>query len=163
MTLRAYMLRIWGFVRGCNIFMLIIMWRTLSYSTNQIMQFPKGEHAGRGNAGKSLIQPKISAFTFLSSVFFLVYNRYYYVAISKYFQTSIYCSQMLICYQLDIKSGQKFRRSIACTLQTLVDLFLIGLGLGDSHPMILSPLSFVLSTFVISFLHCFLFSFVFPL
>ena len=116
MTLRANMLRVWGFVGGRTIFMLIIMWRTLSYLTNRMMQFPKGERAGRGNAGKSLIQLKISAFTFLSSTFFLVYTRYCYVAISKYFLTSIYCSHMLICYQLDIKSGQKFHRSVACPL-----------------------------------------------
>ena len=42
MTLRANKSRIWGSVEGHTIFMLIIMWRTLSYLTNRMMQFLKG-------------------------------------------------------------------------------------------------------------------------
>ena len=72
MTLRANKLRIWGFV-AChtNFESLIIMWRTLFYWTSQMMQFPKGEctKRERGNAGKSMIQFKISEFTFLNSTY----------------------------------------------------------------------------------------------
>ena len=82
MTPRANKLRIWGSVEGHTIFMLIIMWRTLSYLTNRMMQFPKGEFAGRGNAGISLIQLKISAFAFLSLILFLIYTRYCCVVIT---------------------------------------------------------------------------------
>ena len=45
---------------------------------------------------------------------------------------------------------------ISCFL-SLVVLYSIGLGLGDSHLVILSILSFVLCSFVISFILCFLF------
>ena len=82
MTPRANKLRIWVSVEGHTIFMLIIMWRTLSYLTNRMMQFPKGEFAGRGNAGISLIQLKISAFAFLSLILFLIYTRYCCVVIT---------------------------------------------------------------------------------
>ena len=45
--------------------------RTLFYWTSQMMQFPKGEctNRERGNAGKSMIQFKISEFTFLNSTY----------------------------------------------------------------------------------------------
>jgi hypothetical protein len=69
MTLRANKLRIWGFVGGHTIFILIVPCRTLSYLTNQMMRCPRREWAGRGNAGKSLIQLKISAYTFLNSIY----------------------------------------------------------------------------------------------
>lgn len=42
MTLRANKLRSWAFLGGQFIFVLITMWRTLFYSTNQMLYVPNG-------------------------------------------------------------------------------------------------------------------------